>query len=31
VTTVMVDSADEIAGYYTLASGQVDFAELSVA
>ena len=27
-TTVLLDSAGEIAGYYTLASGQVDFGDL---
>lgn len=31
VTTVLVDSADAVAGYYTLASGQVDFADLPMA
>jgi GNAT superfamily N-acetyltransferase len=28
-TTVLLDSADAIAGYYTLATGQIDFGDLS--
>jgi hypothetical protein len=28
VTKVLLDSADDIAGYYTLATGQVDFSDL---
>jgi GNAT superfamily N-acetyltransferase len=31
VTKVLIDRAENIAGYYTLATGQIDFAELPIA